>query len=75
MSGLQCARLASIIQEGEAGEEAGIETYTMPLAEGVRVQIRTGEFVNPDGTVGFQPDIIVPQASAKDSDPWRNQLL
>jgi C-terminal processing protease CtpA/Prc len=56
---LQAAGAALIVQDGEDGLGAGGETYTMELADGLRVQLRTSELVAPDGSVGLQPDLIL----------------
>jgi C-terminal processing protease CtpA/Prc len=60
LAGLQSAGLATVVLEGKAGMESGVEGYLMKLPEGVRVSMRTNEMVNPDGTVGFSPDLVVP---------------
>ena len=63
LGGLQSAGLARIVQEGESGEEPGVEGYPMTLPDGIQVAMRTSEILNPDGSVGFHPDMIVPVSS------------
>jgi C-terminal processing protease CtpA/Prc len=58
LGGLQAARLAFVVQEGESEKEAGIMTHTIKLPENVEVEMRTVEFVNSDGTNGFAADLI-----------------
>src|SRR5262249_13548762 len=41
----------------------GADTYTMTLPDRVVVKIRTGEFIAPDGSIGFHPDIVVPAST------------
>ena len=49
------------------GKELGIGSFTMKLPEDVRVRIRTTELLYPDGSVGFQPDIVVPASKEADN--------
>jgi len=56
--GLQSSGLATIIQEGEASAESG-STLPIQLGEGLTARLRTGEIINPDGSPGFQPDLVV----------------
>ncbi len=60
ISGLQAAKLATIVQEGESQTDGGAETYAMTLPDNVTVTLRTGEFVSPSGGIGFHPDLTVP---------------
>lgn len=67
-SGWQATKNTLIIQEGEAGAEPGVRSYRMDLPDGVNVRMRTTELVNPDGTIGFQADVVVPKSdSASDA--------
>jgi C-terminal processing protease CtpA/Prc len=59
VAGLKSAGLARVVQEGDGGEEPGLEGYRMDLPDGVAVTMRTSEFVNPDGSIGFHPDETV----------------
>jgi C-terminal processing protease CtpA/Prc len=71
LAGLQAAGRATVVQEGESTIESGVDVYSVPLADGVTALMRTSEFVNPDGSVGFRPDVVVaasPEASS-DSSP------
>jgi C-terminal processing protease CtpA/Prc len=63
LGGLQSAGVATVIQEGEAGEEGGAASFQYSLPENTNVVMRTGETVNPDGSIGFHPDVIVPESS------------
>ena len=56
-SGLQGSKHGVVVQEGEA--ELAVSTYTVKLPLDVRVRMRTTELVNPDGSIGFQPDLVV----------------
>ncbi|HEY9402441.1 MAG TPA: S41 family peptidase [Pyrinomonadaceae bacterium] len=75
LSGLQSAGRAFVIQEGERAQEdaPGVGTYTLQLPGGVKVRIRTSEPVNPDGSVGFQADAVVPKIAGEDA-PMREAL-
>jgi C-terminal processing protease CtpA/Prc len=64
IGGLQAARLAFVIQDGDTASEAGAITTTFKLPENVEVKMRTGELVNPDGSIGFAADLIVPRGEA-----------
>lgn len=63
LGGLQSAGLATVVQEGESGIEGGAGGFEMALPEDVRVLMRTSEVMNPDGSVGFHPDILVPASA------------
>lgn len=67
LSGLQATKRALIIQEGEARLEPSVRSYQINLPDGVRVSMRTTELVNPDGTIGFGADAVVPKNDAKDA--------
>ena len=60
LSGLQSANRAFVIQEGDRAPEAGGAMFTTDLPENIKVRIRTSEAIYPDGSVEFQPDMIVP---------------
>jgi C-terminal processing protease CtpA/Prc len=64
LGGLQAAKLAFVIQDGEASSDAGAITTILRLPEAVEVKMRTAELVNPDGTVGFSADLVAPQGEA-----------
>ncbi|MFL6216307.1 MAG: S41 family peptidase [Blastocatellia bacterium] len=66
-SGLQAAKHALVVQEGEAGAEPGVGSYAIDLPDGVRAQMRTTELVNPDGSIGFQADVVVPKSATGDA--------
>ena len=67
LSGLQSARRAFVIQEGERAQELGGGSYTLELPDGVKARIRTSEPINPDGSTGFQADAVVPKSAGEDA--------
>ncbi|MGH8692841.1 MAG: S41 family peptidase [Burkholderiales bacterium] len=71
LAGLQAAGKAIVVQEGDLGIESGVGEYEMKLTDGVTVVMRTSELLNPNGTLGFRPDVIAPvsPASSPDSSP------
>ncbi|MBX7222095.1 MAG: hypothetical protein K1Y36_19240 [Blastocatellia bacterium] len=62
LSGLQAAGV-KIVQVGASRKETNVPTFQMTLADNVTVRMRTAEFINQNGSTGFQPDVTVPQAS------------
>jgi C-terminal processing protease CtpA/Prc len=66
LSGMQTAKRAFVVQEGEQAPETGGGTFTMDLFDGVKVSMRTLELFNPDGTSGVQSDVIVAKSSTQD---------
>jgi C-terminal processing protease CtpA/Prc len=58
-SGFQTAGLATIVQEGSRENDSGTARYSMKLPDGVSVRIRTFEVINPAGSIGFSPDVVV----------------
>lgn len=67
LGGLQQAGRAYVIQEGERAPEAGGGTFTLELPDGVKARLRTSELVNPDGSVGFGADAVVPKVAGEDA--------
>jgi C-terminal processing protease CtpA/Prc len=67
LGGLQHAGRAFVIQEGERAPEAGGGTFTLELPEGVKAHVRTSESVNPDGSLGFAADTVVPKGASEDA--------
>jgi C-terminal processing protease CtpA/Prc len=65
LAGLQAARVAFVVQEGESEKEAGVTTHTIKLPENVEVEMRTVELVNSDGTVGFAADLVAPKGEGE----------
>jgi C-terminal processing protease CtpA/Prc len=65
LGGLQAAKAALVVQEGESAEETGVVTYTIKLPENVEVRMRTSELVGADGATGFAADIIAPKGEAE----------
>ncbi len=68
LSGLQSSGKAVIVQEGRGSQDMGGQLYEMALSEGIAVQIRMDETVNPDGSIGFAPDVVAAPKTAG-SDP------
>jgi len=60
LTGLQLAGQAVIIQIGESFEEGGSGGHLLELSDALRVSVRNTEVVNPDGTIGFVPDLNLP---------------
>lgn len=67
LSGLQWARCAFVVQEGEQAREASSGIFTMELVDRVSVRIGVYECLNPNGSVGFQPDAVVPKNAGADT--------
>lgn len=63
--GLQAAGRGAVVVEGIFNEEVAVRTQNVALPGGVRAQIRLGEMVYEDGTVGFAPNLTVPASSVK----------
>ena len=64
LSGMQSAGYAVIVQEGGA---PNVETLTMSLTDGVKVEMRTTELVNPDGAIDLQPDVTVAKGATEEA--------
>lgn len=64
LSGMQAARRAVVIQEGE---QTASDTFTIDLPEGVKVRMRTAELVNADGSIDLQPDVTVAKGTTEDT--------
>jgi C-terminal processing protease CtpA/Prc len=60
LAGLQNAGLATIIREGAASGGTPGAVHFLELPGGVQVLIRTSESVNPDGSIGFSPNLSLP---------------
>lgn len=58
LGGLRSAGKILLVQEGER-EEPGAASLLLQLQENISVKIRTAELVNPDGSIGLEPDLIV----------------
>jgi hypothetical protein len=67
LSGLQASGKFVVVQDGESAHEPGVKTYEAKLPDGVAVKVRTAELLNPDGTVGFQPDEVVQPKAGEDA--------
>ena len=59
-SGLQAAGKAIILS---SKNDLGMSPITLTLTGGVKVSMRNTEMVAPDGSVGFVPDLVVPEES------------
>ena len=66
LSGLQSAKRAVVIREGEQGVESDSGPFKIDLPENVKVQMRTLELINPDGSIGLQPDASIPRSASED---------
>jgi C-terminal processing protease CtpA/Prc len=64
IGGLQAAKLAFVVQDGETTSDAGAVTTTLRLPGSVEVKMRTAELVNPDGSLGFSADFVAPKGEA-----------
>lgn len=64
LGGLQHAGRVYVIQEGERAPGSGGGTFVLQLPAGVRARLRTSESVNPDGSLGFNADAVVPAGAA-----------
>jgi C-terminal processing protease CtpA/Prc len=64
LSGMQATGRAVVIQEGESPTS---DTFTVDLPDGVKVRMRKGELVNPDGSIELQPDVTVGKGASDDA--------
>jgi C-terminal processing protease CtpA/Prc len=62
LGGMQAAGLATVVEEGDAGQEEGEVSIEYDLPENIKVMMRVSEVVNPDGSIGFHPDVVVPES-------------
>lgn len=73
LGGMQAAHLATVVYEGASAEnkaeESGVDTQTVPLADGLTATVRLSETVNPNGTLGFRPDVMVPAGVKTGNNP------
>ncbi len=60
LAGLQIAERAKVVYEGYFDQEGGIETYDMNLPDSLTARIRLTEMIKPDGTISFDPDLVLP---------------
>ncbi len=60
LAGLQIAHRAKVVYEGYFDQAGGIETYQLHLPDSVTVRMRVTEMIKPDGTVRFDPDLVLP---------------
>jgi len=67
LSGMQSAKLAFVIQEGEQAPDSDSGAFTIDLPEKIKVRMRTVELVNPNGSIGLQADTIVPKTPGSDA--------
>ena len=66
LGGMQAAHLATVIYDGAGAEEGGVDAQTVPLPGGLTATVRLSETVNPNGTLGFRPDTVVPAGTGSD---------
>jgi C-terminal processing protease CtpA/Prc len=67
LSGLQAAHKIVVVEEGEALLETNVRTFEIKLPDRISVKMRTAELVNPDGSIGFQPDEIISKKTGEDA--------
>jgi C-terminal processing protease CtpA/Prc len=60
---LQDAALGRIVVCGSVSDESVVQTTSIGLTDGIAVELRLSELVHPDGTIGFQPDAVLPDDS------------
>ena len=63
MSGMQSSGRALVVQEGGA---PSVETFTIDLPDGVKVEMRTYEIVNADGSIDLHPDVTLLKGTTAD---------
>lgn len=64
LSGMQSAGRALVVQEGGA---PAVETLAISLPDGVKVEMRTAELINSDGSIDLQPDVTVAKSTTDDA--------
>ena len=64
IAGLQSAGRAQVVLEGE---QTPGDTFTMDVAESVKLRMRTAELVNPDGSIDLQPDVTIATGATEDT--------
>lgn len=67
LGGLQSANRALVIYEGEQPHGPAGNLFKIELPDNVKVRMRTSEIINPDGSIGFQPDVMLPQNAKSDA--------
>lgn len=60
LAGLQIAHRAKVVYEGYFDLEGGIESYDMTLPDSLTVRMRVTEIIKTDGTLTFDPDLVLP---------------
>jgi C-terminal processing protease CtpA/Prc len=65
LSGLQAAG-AKIVQIGKTNSSSGVQFHPVVLPDGVRVRMRTTEFLHPNGASAFEADVQIPDESASE---------
>lgn len=76
LSGLQIQGAARLVLEGEPQAAGGGVQHAVSLPEGLTALVRTTERVNPDGSVGLAPDLVLPErAETGDPDPAMQAAL
>ncbi|MEW6733874.1 MAG: S41 family peptidase [Acidobacteriota bacterium] len=67
-SGLQWAGLATIVQVGNISKPLGIKIFQANFPEGLSVNIRITEFVHPNGSSLFEPDLRISNTTDPNND-------
>ena len=65
---LQAARKALIVAEGSASDASLVDIDRIDLGEGVEAEVRVGELVSADGSVGLVADKVVPASAGTDEE-------
>jgi C-terminal processing protease CtpA/Prc len=70
LGGLQSAGLATIIHEGPSDRSGAAAPQgggiALTMTDGISVRLRTTEFVNPDGRIGWIPDVGITATQRSD---------
>src|SRR5262249_61789821 len=70
LGGLQSAGLAPIIHEGSSGRSGAAAPQgggiVLTMTDGISVRLRTTEFINPDGRIGWNPDVGITATQRSD---------
>ncbi len=59
--GLQAAGRGGIVAQGEISDATLAGYVSVDMGDGVKINLRTGELLAPDGTLGLVPNLSLPQ--------------
>ena len=65
---LQAAHKALIVVEGGASDASLVDISRIDLGEGVEAEVRVGELISADGSVGLVADKVVPASAGTDEE-------